>query len=96
MTCTPIAQTDGHDFPGLIDDFVSGVAAMVDDIVGRLEDPVREPVIAHELPDVLLRVQFRAFGRQRDQRDIGRDDQVAGEMPYIGKSPHRWGVRRLF
>src|SRR5713226_9242214 len=41
------------------------------------ENPVREPVVAHELPDIFLRVQFRAvqfraFGRQRDQRDIGR------------------------
>jgi hypothetical protein len=37
--------------------------------------------VAQELPDVFLRVQFRAFGRRRDQRDIGPDDQGAGEMP---------------
>jgi hypothetical protein len=37
--------------------------------------------VAQELPDVCLRVQFRAFGRRRDQRDIGPDDQGAGEMP---------------
>jgi hypothetical protein len=33
-------------------------------------------------PDVLLRVQFRAFiRRQRDERDVGRDGQAMGEMP---------------
>ena len=54
---------------------------MTDDIVVGFEDSVREPIIAHELPDIFLRVQFGAFGRQCDQRDIGRDDQAAGEMP---------------
>ena len=54
---------------------------MVDDVVEGLEDPVREPVFAHELPDVFLRVQLRAFGRQRDQRDVGRDDQATRKMP---------------
>jgi hypothetical protein len=54
---------------------------MVDNIVEGLEDAVREPIVAHELPDIFLRVQFRAFGRQWNQRDVGRDDQAAGEMP---------------
>ena len=54
---------------------------MVDDIVERFEDPVREPIVAHELPDIFLRIQFRAFGWQRDQRDVRRDVQAAREMP---------------
>ena len=60
----PFADPDGHDGPGLIDQFVPGMAAMVDDIVVGLEDPVGQPVVAHELPDVLDRVQFRTFWRQ--------------------------------
>ena len=35
---------------------------MVDDVVVRGEDPVREPIVAQILPDVLLRVQLRALG----------------------------------
>jgi hypothetical protein len=46
-----------------------------------LKTRVRKPVLAHELPDVLLRVQFRAFRGQRDQRDAGRNVQAGGEMP---------------
>lgn len=36
----PLAQSDGHDAPGLIDEFVPSVAAVVDDILVGLEDPV--------------------------------------------------------
>ncbi len=77
----PIAQSDGHDAPWLVDKFVPGVAAVVDDVVVGFEDSVREPIVAHELPDVFLGVQFRAFCRQRDDRDVGRDVELAGEMP---------------
>jgi len=42
---------------------------------------VGEPVVAEELPDVFLSVQFRTFGRQWDERDAGRDIESAGEMP---------------
>ena len=54
---------------------------MVDDVIVGFEDPVREPVVAEELPDVFLSVQFRTFGRQWDERDAGRDIESAGEMP---------------
>jgi transposase len=40
----PIAQTDGHDAPGLIEEGIPGAAAMVDDIVVGFEDAVRQPV----------------------------------------------------
>ena len=52
----PIAQSDGRDVPGLFDERVSGIA-------------VRKPVVAHELPDVFLRIWFRAFRWQGDEGD---------------------------
>ena len=39
--------------PGLpVDELVPSVATVVDDVVEGFEDLVREPVVAHELPDV--------------------------------------------
>jgi hypothetical protein len=52
----------GHDAPTLVDELVPGVAAVVDDVVIGLEHAVREPVVAHELPDVLGRVQILWVG----------------------------------
>src|SRR5665647_1584398 len=75
----PLAQADGHDQPGLIDELVPGLAAQRDDVVVGREDPVREPVVAHELPDILDRVQFWGSGRQEQQGyvvgqlELGRD-----------------------
>ena len=62
VTHSPIAQSDGHDAPGSIDELVPGVAAMVDDGVVGLEHAVGQPVVAHELPDAFDRVQLRACG----------------------------------
>jgi len=64
-----------------LDKGVSGVAAVIEDVFFGREDAVREPVIAPELPDILLRVELRVFGRQQDDGDVGRDVQRAGEMP---------------
>ena len=77
----PLAQSDRHDPPGLIGELVPGVTAMVDDVVVGFEDAVRQPVVAHELPDVLDRVQLRASGRKRQQCDVGWDDQVTRTVP---------------
>lgn len=55
--------TGGHDAPRLIDELVPGLAAMADDVVVKGEDAVGGPVVAHELPDVLDRVQLEALGR---------------------------------
>ncbi len=52
-----------HDAPGLFDEFIPCVAAMVDDVVLEFEHAVGEPVVSHELPDVFGGVEFRAFGR---------------------------------
>ncbi len=35
---------------------------MTDDIVMGFEDAVGEPVVVHELPEILDRVQFRTSG----------------------------------
>lgn len=36
-----MSQADSHDLPGLLDQLVPGVAAMVDDLVVGVEHPVR-------------------------------------------------------
>ena len=47
---------------------------MIEDVVVGFEGAVRQPVVAHELPDVLDRVELGAFGRQRHEGDIGGHD----------------------
>jgi hypothetical protein len=42
----------------VIDQLVPGEAAMVENISVRGEDPVGEPVISDELPDVFNRIEF--------------------------------------
>jgi len=54
---------------------------MVEDIFIGFEDAVGEPVVAHELPDVLDRVEFGAFWRQRDESDVFGHDEMARETP---------------
>jgi hypothetical protein len=39
----PFAACDGHDFPGLIDEGVPGIAAVIDDVVEGFENTVRQP-----------------------------------------------------
>jgi hypothetical protein len=41
-----LAQSDGHDAPGLLNELVPSVTAMVDEIVVGIEDAVREPIVA--------------------------------------------------
>ncbi len=77
----PVPHPDGHDAPGLIDELVPSLAAMVEDVVVGLEDPVRQPVVAHELPDVLNRVELGRFGRQRQEGDVGGDRELGGDVP---------------
>ena len=54
---------------------------MIDDIVEGFEDPVREPVLSHELPDVFLAVEFGGARRQRHERNIVRDLENLAAMP---------------
>ena len=45
------------------------------------EHPVRELVVAHELPDIFVRIELGAFRGERDDRDIPGDVESAGGMP---------------
>ncbi len=78
---SPIAEADRHDDPGLGDELVPGIAAVVEDGTIGGEDPVGEPVVAQELPEVLDRVQLRAFGRQWQEGEVGRHDELVRQVP---------------
>ena len=54
----PPAHSDGHDAPGLGDDLVPDVATLVEDVGIGWEDPVAEPVVVDELPQVLDRIEL--------------------------------------
>src|SRR3546814_920138 len=54
---------------------------MIDDIVVGFEDAVRQPVVAHELPDVLDRIELWASGWQRHERDVWGHDQFGRAVP---------------
>ena len=53
-----MSQSQGHDAPRLIAEFVPGVAAVVENVVAGAEDAVGEPVLAHELPDIFDRIEL--------------------------------------
>lgn len=75
----PASQADGHATPGLIDALVPGVAAMIEAVGVGLEDPVAEPVLAHDLPEGLDRVQLGRARRQGHQGGgVGDDGFVRG------------------
>ena len=65
---------------------------MVDDVVIGFKDAVGEPVVSHELPDVFCRVEFRAFGRQRQNGDVGGKVELVRHMP-AGLIEQEHGVR---
>ena len=60
---------------------------MADGGVVGPEHAVREPVIAHKLPDVLNRLgpqsgsRFQALGRELHNHDVARHDQVLRQVP---------------
>src|SRR5262249_4707799 len=54
---------------------------MVDEIVVGFEDAVREPVVAHKLPDVFDWIELGAFWRQRNDGDIGGHDEAGRQVP---------------
>src|SRR3954471_23889954 len=74
--------------PGLVGELVPGCTAVVEEVVVGREDAVREPVLAHELPDVLDRVQLRALGRQCHEGDVWRDDQERCHPAWSGERWH--------
>src|ERR1700756_5953018 len=78
---SPIAEGDRHEPPGLVDELVPGMAAVIEDGAIGGEDPVGEPVVAQELPEVLDRVQLRAFGRQWQEGEVGWHDELVRQVP---------------
>ena len=79
----PLAHCDKHGARWLADEVILCEAAMVDDVVLGLEDAVRKPVVAHELPDVLKRIELGVARRQGQQGDVGRRDQFRRSVPAI-------------
>ena len=86
-----MAQSDGHDSPGLIDELVPRHTAVVDEIVVRFEDAVRQPVVTQELPDVFDRIELGTFRRQRHNGDVGWHDESRGQVP-AGLIDQEYGV----
>lgn len=54
---------------------------MGDNIVIGFEDTVRQPVLAHDVPEVPNRVQLRRLRRQWQDRDVAGDDEIVGPVP---------------
>ena len=54
---------------------------MIDDVLGGIEDAVGKPVVAHELPGVLGRVQLGRLGRQEHDGDVGGQIELVGGVP---------------
>ena len=77
----PVAQSDRHDLPGLVDELVPGLAAVAEDVVVGCEDPVRQPVFAHELPDVLDGVELGRLGGQRHHGGVVGHLECLGDVP---------------
>ncbi len=77
----PLAQSDGHDSPGLIDDAVPSFAGGIEDILVGLEGAVGEVGLSQELPEVLDRVQLGGAGRQEEQEDVVRHLQFSRRVP---------------
>jgi len=60
----PVTHPDLHDAPQQLDQPVPIAAAEPDDVIVVTEHTVSQPVVAHELPNVLHHIQLRAFGWQ--------------------------------
>ena len=89
----PFAHAEGHDLPWLVDEVVPGLAAQRDDVFVGFEDPVRQPVVAHELPDILHRVQLGRSWRQRQDGDVVGDRQLGRQVPTgLIDDQHRMGT----
>ena len=91
--CAHLRMPRGHDLPWLVDEVVPGLAAQRDDVFVGFEDPVRQPVVAHELPDILHRVQLGRSWRQRQDGDVVGDRQLGRQVPTgLIDDQHRMGA----
>src|SRR5262249_26142331 len=78
---TNFSSRDGHNLPGLVNECVPSVAAVIDDIVEGFENPIRQPSLTHELPDVVLAVEFGCARRKLQERDVVWNLEGLGAMP---------------
>ena len=77
----PITHAEGDNGPGLSFQLVPCVGAVIDESTDVVEHTVGEPVVADELPDILLRVELRTLGRQRDDGDVVWQHELVREVP---------------
>ena len=64
---------------------------MVDEVVVGVENPVRQPVVAQELPDVFDRIELGTFRRQRHNGDVWWHDESRRQVP-AGLIDQEYGV----
>ncbi|GCD59910.1 hypothetical protein NBRC3280_2505 [Acetobacter pasteurianus NBRC 3280] len=50
-------------------------------MLDAVEDGIRQPIGAQELPDILDRVQFGRARRQKDQADVAGHFELGGGVP---------------
>jgi hypothetical protein len=86
-----LSQALCTDPPGLIDELVPRHTAVVDEIVVRFEDAVRQPVVTQELPDVFDRIELGTFRRQRHNGDVWWHDESRRQVP-AGLIDQEYGV----
>jgi hypothetical protein len=77
----PSPKADGCDAPRLGFKFAPSVATVGDDIFVVFEDAVREPVVAHELPEVFDGIEFRAARGERQEGDVVGNGECTCCMP---------------
>ncbi len=77
----PLAQSDGHDSPRLINDAVPSLVGGIEGVLVSFERAVGEVGLSQELPEVLDRVQFGGAGWQEEQGDVIWHLQLAGGVP---------------
>ena len=65
----------------MVDELVPSIATVVENVLVGVEDPVRQPVVAQDLPDIFHRVQFRRARRQEQKRDGVRDLELGRDVP---------------
>jgi hypothetical protein len=77
----PGIGAQGSNPPGLAEQPIPGVTAAVDDLVSGLENAVREAIVSEMQPKSLDRIEFGRVGRQEDQAEVFRHDEIATRMP---------------
>lgn len=80
-----------HNVAWMADEVVPREAAVVKDVIVGFEDPVREPFVAHELPNVFDRVDLGASRGKRHQGNSKRHDEFGRAMlTGLIEDDHAW------